>query len=127
MAWANLSKERPLMILSKSNLTIAAAIGAVVATTALASAFPGQQYASAASVNITQARSMAQRVAPGKILSEELEREAGGTGLRYTFDIRNVKGGVHEVGIDAKSGRVLENSVDSAPAASAEGPEGSGD
>lgn len=114
------------MTLSKSNLTIAAAIGAVVATTALASAFPGQQYASQASVTITQARTMAHHVVPGKILSEELEKEAGGTGLRYTFDIRGASG-VHEVGIDAKSGRVLENSADAAPAASAEGPEGSGD
>jgi uncharacterized membrane protein YkoI len=104
-------QRKNMMKLSKSNLAIAAAVSAVVATTALASAFPGQQYASQASITITQARSMAQRVVPGKILSEELEKEAGGTGLRYTFDIRKANGGVHEVGIDAKSGRVLEDSV----------------
>jgi uncharacterized membrane protein YkoI len=98
-------QRKNMMKLSKSNLAIAAAVSAVVATTALASAFPGQQYASQASITITQARSMAQRVVPGKILSEELEKEAGGTGLRYTFDIRKANGGVHEVGIDAKSGR----------------------
>ena len=42
---------------------------------------------------------------------EELEKEKGGSGLRYSFDIE--KGRViHEVGIDAKTGRVLENSVE---------------
>jgi len=114
------------MKLSKTNLTLTAAIGAVVATTALASAFPGQQYASQASVTIGQARRMAHHVVPGKILSEELEKEAGGTGLRYTFDIRSASG-VREVGVDAKTGRVLENIADAVPAADAEGPEGSGD
>lgn len=69
---------------------------------------------------------MAHHVVPGKILSEELEKEAGGSGLRYTFDIRGADG-VHEIGIDARSGRVLENSADSAPGTSAEGSEGAGD
>jgi len=44
----------------------------------------------------------------GKIVSEELEREKGGSGLRYSFDIR--RGSVtQEVGVDAKTGKVLEN------------------
>jgi len=45
---------------------------------------------------------------PGKITDEELENENGGSGLRYSFDIRrdNV---TQEVGVDAKSGKVLEN------------------
>jgi hypothetical protein len=42
---------------------------------------------------------------------EELEKEKGGSGLRYSFDIKN--GGVtHEVGIDAKTGKLLENSAE---------------
>lgn len=126
MASAFPSNESKQMKLTKTNLTLTAAIGAVVATTALAAAFPGQQYASQASVTIAQARSIANHVVPGTILAEELENEAGGTGLRYTFDIRGANG-VWEVGIDAKTARVLENTADAAPAASAEGPEGSGD
>jgi uncharacterized membrane protein YkoI len=42
---------------------------------------------------------------------EELEKEKGGSGLRYSFDIKN--GGVtHEVGVDAKTGKLLENRVE---------------
>lgn len=45
---------------------------------------------------------------PGKITDEELENEKGGSGLRYSFDIK--RGSVtQEVGVDAKTGKVLEN------------------
>jgi len=38
-----------------------------------------------------------------------LEKEKGGSGLRYSFDIKS--GNVaYEVGIDAQTGKVLENS-----------------
>jgi uncharacterized membrane protein YkoI len=39
---------------------------------------------------------------------EELERESGGTGLRYSFDIKSGSS-TQEVGVDARTGRVLEN------------------
>jgi uncharacterized membrane protein YkoI len=42
-----------------------------------------------------------------------LEKERGGSGLRYSFDIKNGKI-THEVGVDAKTGKVLENSVEGA-------------
>ena len=45
---------------------------------------------------------------PGKITDEELERETGGTGLRYSFDIKSGSS-TQEVGVDARTGRVLEN------------------
>jgi uncharacterized membrane protein YkoI len=46
---------------------------------------------------------------PGKITDEELEVEKGGSGLRYSFDIK--QGSVmREVGVDAKTGKVLEDS-----------------
>ena len=48
---------------------------------------------------------------PGTIASEELEKEKGGSGLRYSFDIKNGPL-VHEVGVDAKTGQILENSVE---------------
>jgi hypothetical protein len=39
------------------------------------------------------------------------EKESGGSGLRYSFVIRlgELK---HEVGVDAKTGEVLENSIE---------------
>lgn len=64
-----------------------------------------------ARVSMKQARAAALKVYPGKIVKEELEREPGGSGLRYSFDIRRGRV-VHEVGIDARSGGVLENSTE---------------
>ena len=50
---------------------------------------------------------------PGKITDEELENEAGGSGLRYSFDI--CKGKVtQEGGVDAQTGAVLENKAEGA-------------
>ena len=74
-------------------------------------ALTGAQYLAEAMVPPTQARKLALKAYPGKIVSEELEQESGGSGLRYSFVIRHheVK---HEVGIDAKTGKVLENSVE---------------
>jgi uncharacterized membrane protein YkoI len=56
----------------------------------------------------TDARAIALKAHPGKIIDEELENEKGGTGLRYSFDIK--RGTVtQEVGVDAQTGKVLEN------------------
>ena len=76
-------------------------------------ALTGEQYLSQASVPLNQARSLAQKTYPGKIVSEELEQERGGSGLRYSFVIRH-NNAKHEVGIDAKTGKVLENSAEGA-------------
>ena len=66
-----------------------------------------------AKVSMTHARETALKAYPGKIVKEELEEESGGSGLRYSFDIKS--GNVtHEVGVDAKTGKVLENSVEGA-------------
>jgi uncharacterized membrane protein YkoI len=46
-------------------------------------------------------------------MKEELEHERGGSGLRYSFDIQQGKKW-REVGVDAKTGRILENSAESA-------------
>lgn len=85
---------------------------AIIGTAGVAAAaYPGQQLAGQANVTLAQARAVALGVAPGKIVAQELEKEAGGSGLRYTFDVKT-KAGVREVGVDAKTGSVLENSVD---------------
>jgi uncharacterized membrane protein YkoI len=71
-------------------------------------AYKGENLAPHAKIGIARARAIALKAHPGAITDEELEREAGGTGLRYSFDIRR-GGAVHEVGVDAETGRVLEN------------------
>ena len=78
----------------------------VIGTSALA--YTGQEFAKDAKINIEQARAIALKAHPGKITDEELEQEHGGSGLRYSFDIRHRKV-TQEVGVDATSGAVLEN------------------
>ena len=64
-------------------------------------------------VSMTQARETALQKEPGKIKSGELEKEKGK--LIYSFDIRT-KNGIHEVNVDAMTGEVVEDSIES-PAA----------
>ncbi len=78
-----------------------------------AQAYTGEALAKHAKVSITQARIIALKAHPGKITDEELEKEPGGTGMRYSFDI--VQGKVtQEVGVDAQTGTVLENKAEGA-------------
>jgi uncharacterized membrane protein YkoI len=79
--------------------------------TGTAFALTGEKYLPDASVTLAQARETALKTYPGKIVSQELEKESGGSGLRYSFVIRHHTD-KHEVGIDAKTGAVLENSVE---------------
>ncbi len=95
---------------------------ALLATATIAFAYPGEKLASHARITIAAARTTALKAAPGKIVSQELETELGGSGLRYTFDIKTTTG-VREVGIDAKSGAILENTAEQSEASDAEGPE----
>ena len=72
-------------------------------------AYTGQEVASKAKVTIDEARAIALKARPGTITDEELEKEKGGSGLCYSFDVKS--GNVtYEVGIDAQTGKVLENS-----------------
>lgn len=88
----------------------------VLGGSASAWAFDGQQFSKEATLNLEQARAVALRQIPGgAVAAQELEREPGGSGLRYSFDIKSGTA-VHEVGIDAKTGSVLENSVEGANA-----------
>ena len=90
-------------------------IGALsIATTALsANAYSGEKLAKTAKVTIAEARVIALNAHPGKIVDEELEKEVGGSGLRYSFDIRHDKV-TQEVGVDAQTGKVLENKPEGA-------------
>jgi len=81
---------------------------AISAASLSALAYTGEKLAKDAKITITEARAIALKAFPGKITDEELEREHGGSGLRYSFDIKHAKV-TQEVGVDAISGKVLEN------------------
>jgi len=78
-----------------------------------AGAYDGQEMAGQAKVRLAEAEVIALTARPGKIADRELEKEAGGSGLRWSFDI--VAGGkTYEVGVDAADGKVLENVAEGA-------------
>ena len=56
-------------------------------------------------IGMKRAREIASKQATGKIKSSELEKENGK--WIYSFDIRNAKGTITEVNIDAYSGAVI--------------------
>jgi len=72
-------------------------------------AYTDQELAGKAKITIDQARSIALKARPGTITDEELEKEKGGSGLRYSFNVKSGKV-VYEVGVDARTGKILENS-----------------
>lgn len=74
-------------------------------------AYTGQELAGNAKMSLDQARAIALKALPGRITDQELEKERGGTGLRYSFDIKN-GAKTYEVGVDARTGAVLENKVE---------------
>ncbi|HVR89548.1 MAG TPA: PepSY domain-containing protein [Novosphingobium sp.] len=57
-------------------------------------------------ISMAHARAQALRLAPGRVISAEYENEGGI--WRYSFDIQQ-RGNVQEIGIDAMTGRVVEN------------------
>jgi uncharacterized membrane protein YkoI len=57
-------------------------------------------------ISMVQARAMALKLAPGKIISSEYEKEGGI--WRYSFDIQQ-RGHVQEIGIDGRTGKIVEN------------------
>jgi uncharacterized membrane protein YkoI len=95
-------------------LTFAVAAAVLVATGAGAAVpkhFAGAELLPMAKITLARARATAVRAHPGVITDQELEKERGGTGLRYSFDIKS-KGKTFEVGVDARTGKVLENDAE---------------
>lgn len=90
---------------------------AFLATTGAMAAAPnhfvGAKLMPMAKVSLAQARRTALAAHPGVITDQELEKEHGGTGLRYSFDIKG-KGNAkaYEVGVDARTGKLLENKAE---------------
>lgn len=101
----NVNQSKKVVTVGVTTLLLAVAFAA--------QAYTGEALAKHAKVSITQARIIALKAHPGKITDEELEKEPGGTGMRYSFDI--VQGKVtQEVGVDAQTGTVLENKAEGA-------------
>jgi uncharacterized membrane protein YkoI len=73
--------------------------------------FTGKELTKNAKITMVAARAIALKAHPGKITDAELEKEKGGSGLRYSFDIKGAKG-TQEVGVDAQTGMVLENKLE---------------
>ncbi|MBC5816025.1 MAG: PepSY domain-containing protein [Candidatus Eremiobacteraeota bacterium] len=89
-----------------------AALALVISAPAFAQThYTGQELAKYAKVSLEQARATALRAVHGAIVAQELEKETGG--LRYSFDIKVGKK-TYEVGVDAKTGKVIENAVEGA-------------
>ncbi|MEO8727319.1 MAG: PepSY domain-containing protein [Acidobacteriaceae bacterium] len=62
-------------------------------------------------MTMSQATKIAQQTQPGTITSKELENE-GGKQI-YSYDIKTASGATHEVNIDANTGAVIANQVES--------------
>ena len=101
------------MKLHKTLVLVSAAGAALMAATA-AHAYDGQKYAKDAAISMEQATQIALKAVPGATIADrELEHEKGGSGLRYSFDLKTPQG-EREVGVDARTGKVLEDSVEGA-------------
>lgn len=100
------------MDMRKTPLRIACAallVATVVMPPGLANAATAQKPA----ITMSKARAIALKAYPGgKIANEELEKEGGGSGLRYSFDIKHGSA-TYEVGVDAMTGKVLEKASES--------------
>jgi uncharacterized membrane protein YkoI len=97
-------KTTPFLIAA----TLAASLAALPA---VAGTYAGEKLAPQAKVQLAAAETIALKARPGQITDRELEKEAGGSGLRWSFDIKS-KGHTFEVGVDARDGKVLENKAE---------------
>jgi hypothetical protein len=81
-------------------IATAALLGATAVIAAAPRHFAGAKLLPQAKITLAQARQTAVRAHPGVITDQELEKERGGTGLRYSFDIKN-NGKTFEVGVSS--------------------------
>lgn len=78
------------------------AVAAITLTIPAAHAAPAPK----AKLSMGQARAIALKAAPGKVIDAEYEKEAGA--WRYSFDIRQDKR-IHEIGVNANTGKIVED------------------
>lgn len=89
----------------------AVTLGVALASQAGAAGYTGEELAKNAKISIDEAQAIALKARSGDVTDRELEKEKGGSGLRYSFDIK-ANGKAYEVGVDAKTGKVLENKAE---------------
>ena len=99
-------------------LRVSTFIGILLALLSLAAWAGGERSRSSqaalrkeAKITMEQAQKIALAKEAGKIQSKEIEREKGK--LIYSFDVK-MADGVHEVNVDAMTGEVVEDTVESA-------------
>lgn len=99
--------------MTRTSIRALRVLALALALPAAASAFAleGGALSNEATLSLEQARSAALKAQPGTILDQELEHRKGGSGLRYSFDIK-VGTVTHEVGIDARTGAPLQNTAE---------------
>ena len=98
------------MDMKRQNAGIVAIAALAVALATPALAYMGQKLRGEAKIGMKEARAIALKAHAGKIRDAELEREPGGSGFRYSFDIANGRH-VREVGVDASTGALSSASV----------------
>lgn len=81
-------------------------IALIIPALTLVAAVPQVALAKQAGISLAQARAIALKAAPGRIEKQEREREGGGE--RYSFDIHQ-GGKIHEIGVDVRTGRIVED------------------
>ena len=110
-AMASHRTSREVQLRSALNLNVQASFAIAALAIALplpAFAYTGEKLERSVNVSAARAKAAALKKEPGTIVGMELEKEKGGTGIRYTFTI-SIRGIKHEVGIDANTGVVLED------------------
>lgn len=111
-----MSLKRTTLIIAAAALVVSAGTVAIAQQT---SEYGDTKLLSEAKLSVDAARQIALRTQTGTVKEWEIEREPGGSGLRYPFDIES-GGQIHEVGVDARDGKVLENAIDTDAAKSAD-------
>jgi uncharacterized membrane protein YkoI len=97
-------RRKPLRTIPKLGL-LATSVGCIAAFVGGALAAPAAPHVK---ISMAEARTKALEVVPGNVIDAELEKENGA--WRYSFDIK-FNGEMHEVGIDADNGKIVENSL----------------
>jgi uncharacterized membrane protein YkoI len=102
----------------KLDLFCTAILGLLAATTS-APAYADQQPAQQPTISVDEARGIALRAFSGIAGDAKLEPQKGGSGLRYSFDVRqhsHEDGTVwEEVDVDANTGKVIETKPEPGP------------
>lgn len=105
-------KPSAILFLAIAGLA-ASALAAIAAPQAAMSGHAAHAPAPAPKLSLEQAQAIALQARPGQVTDHEIEKEEGGSGVRYAFDIKS-GAAIYEVGVDANTGQVLENSVEGA-------------